>query len=67
MTVAEAVSVLTVAKAIYLAWSSFSVQINPDDMLMMDAYGKYIVKRIRSYCEIDCFEIEIAVQPVKNE
>lgn len=67
MTVAEAINVLTGAEGIYLAWSSFSVQINPDDMLTMDAYGRYKVKRISNYCNLNCYEIEIAIQPVKAE
>lgn len=67
MTVAEAISVLKGAETIYLTWDGLSYPIDPNDTLMMDAYGKYLVKSIGNYFEAGKFEIEIAFQPVKAE
>lgn len=64
MTVAEAVSVLKSAKEIHIVWDGSSYPIDPDNTLVMDAYGKYQVKSIKTYPKDD-FELEIAMQPVK--
>ena len=64
MNVREAVSVLKKAKQIMLAWCGNSIPFDKDDLLMMDAYGKYIVDEIAAHDDI--YEITIAVQPVKE-
>ncbi len=64
MNVREAVSVLKKAKQIMLAWSGNTIPFDKDDLLMMDAYGKYIVDEIVATDGI--YEINIAVQPVKE-
>lgn len=67
MTVAEAISVLKNAKAIRIAWNGRCTNIDPEDVLMMDAYGKYQVKSIGNYFDADDFEIEVAAQLIKAE
>lgn len=65
MNVREAVSVLKRAKEIMLAWCGNSIPFDKDDLLMMDAYGKYIVDEIAA-TEDGIYEIVIAVHPVKE-
>lgn len=65
MTVKEAVSVLKYAKEIRIAWNGNAIPFNKDDMLMMDAYGRYKVESINGD-EDKVFEIEIAMRPVKE-
>lgn len=67
MTVAEAVAVLRGAGKIRIGWNGSCKEIDPDDELMMDAYGKYQVARIRNYFEVGDFELKISIQPVKVE
>lgn len=66
MTVRDAVTVLVGAKKFYIAWENANRELDPEDELMMDAFGMYRVKRITNSCELDCFEIHIAAQPVKE-
>lgn len=63
MTVREVISVLTGAKEIYLAYSSAAIKFDSEDDLMMDAYGKYVAKEIKSLRQ-DEYEIHIAVKPI---
>ena len=65
MNVREAVSVLKNAKKIMLAWSGNTIPFDKDDLLMMDAYGRYIVDEIVS-AGGGVYEVIIAVQPVKE-
>ena len=67
MTVAEAVSVLEGAKSIRISWNAVCTEIDPNDEMMMDAYGRYVVKSIRNYFEAHEFELKIAMRPVKAE
>lgn len=64
MNVRQAVSVLKKAKQIMLAWCGNSIPFDKDDLLMMDAYGNYIVDEIVATDGI--YEINIAVHPVKE-
>lgn len=68
MTVKEAVSVLKHAKKIALGWGETAIPFDKDNMLMMEAYGNFIVDSIRAYDDVpgeDYYEIDIAVRPVK--
>lgn len=66
MTVREAVNALVGAKKLYIAWENANRELDAEDELMMDAFGMYRVKKIMNSCELDCFEIHIAAQPVKE-
>ena len=66
MTVREAVNALVGAKKLYIAWENATRELDAEDELMMDAFGMYRVKKITNSCELDCFEIHIAAQPVKE-
>lgn len=65
MTVKDAVQVLKTAKTIMLGYGANAVPFDKDDMLMLDAYGKYIVCEIRAEGE-DYYEVSIAMQPMKE-
>lgn len=64
MTVKEVVGLLKTAKKIALAYGANAVPFDKNDMLMMDAYGKYVVEEIRCEGE-DYYEVNIAMRPVK--
>ncbi len=64
MTVKEVVAALKSAKTIVLGYGANSVPFSKDDMLMMDAYGGYIVDEIKAF-EDDYYEINIAMRPIK--
>lgn len=66
MTVREAAGALVGAKKLYIAWESTTRELDSEDELMMDAFGMYWVKKIMNTHELDCFEIHIAAQPVKE-
>lgn len=66
MTVRDAVNALVGAKKLYIAWESATRELDAEDELMMDAFGMYRVKKITNSCKLDCFEIHIAAQPVKE-
>lgn len=63
MTVKEAVSVLRKAKDIRIGWNGNSIAFDRNDMLMMDAYGDYIVEEIIG--DGNPYEIGIAMRPIK--
>lgn len=66
ITVKEAVNVLKKAKTIVLGYGDNAIYFNPDDVLMMDAYGSYCVDRICSVGnDDDYYEIDIAVRPIR--
>lgn len=65
MTVKEAISVMTYAEKIQLAWDGASVQITPDDEVMIGAFGDYVVKYIMSPGEPESYEIGVLTRPVK--
>lgn len=64
MTVKEVVKALKTAKKIILGYGDNAVPIDPNDMLMMDAYGCYIVDEIKGDSE-GYYEVSIAMRPVK--
>jgi hypothetical protein len=64
MNVKQAVSVLKRAKKINLCWNGNAIPFDKDDLLMMDAYGAYLVDEIAA--NDDIYEINIALRPVKG-
>ena len=64
MTVKEVVKALKTAKKIVIGYGDNAVPIEPNDTLMMDAYGCYIVDEIRGDSE-GYYEVSIAMRPVK--
>lgn len=65
MTVREIVSVLKNAKGIQLSWNSMAIPFDPNNELMMDAYGDYVVQSIISGLDPNTFEVEIATRPIR--
>lgn len=67
MTVKDAVSVLKNAKTIALGWGESAIEFDKDNLLMMEAYGNFIVDSIRSVGDDEeaYYEVNIAVFPVK--
>lgn len=67
MTVKETASVLRHAKTIMLGWDGGSFHFYPDNVLMMEAYGDFVVDAIRAVGndEEAYYEVDIAVKPVK--
>lgn len=65
MNVREVCSLLKDAKVIMLGYADNSIRFDKNDMLMMDAYGKYAVERIKGIGE-DEYEIDLLLVPVKE-
>lgn len=65
MTVKEVVSALKDAKTVVLGYGANAVPFDKDDLLMMDAYGNYVVFKIQSE-NGGYYEIEIAIRFVKE-
>jgi hypothetical protein len=67
MTVKDAVSVLKHAKTIALGWGESAIEFDKDNLLMMEAYGNFVVDSIRSVGDDSeaYYEVNIAVYPVK--
>lgn len=67
MTVKEAVGVLKHAKTIALGWGESAIQFDKDNLLMVEAYGNFVVDSIRSVGADGegYYEVNIAVMPVK--
>ena len=67
MTVKEAVGVLKHAKTIALGWGESAIQFDKDNLLMVEAYGNFVVDSIRSVGDDaeGYYEVNIAVMPVK--
>lgn len=66
MTVREAVNVVTDAKKLFLCWDGELIDFDPENELMMDAFGHYKVKRVQHGAEDDTYEIHIAALPAKE-
>lgn len=64
MTVKEVVSVLKDAKKIALGYGANAVPFDKDDLLMMDAYGNYIVDEIQGSGD-GYYEVNVAMRPMK--
>lgn len=65
MTVREVCAVLKTAKKIVLGYGANAVSFDKDDLLMMDAYGNYIVDEIRGDAD-GYYEVNIAMQFIKE-
>lgn len=65
MNVRDVCGLLKKAKVIMLAYSDNVIRLQTDDLLMMDAYGKYAVDEVRSRGE-DEYEISLLLVPVKE-
>ncbi len=66
MSVKEVVRVLKNAKTIALCWDGSSIFISKDNVLMMDAYGDYLVDNIEAVGgEEGFYQVTIAMRPVK--
>ena len=68
MTVKDAAKVLRSAKELRICWADCSIPgFRPDDPLMMDAFGKYVVDEIMAISvDPEAYEITVAVRPVKE-
>jgi len=67
MTVKDAVSVLKKAKTIALGWDGSSVEFQKDNLLMLEAYGNFVVDNIQAVGsdEEGYYEVNIAMFPVR--
>lgn len=65
MTVREVCAVLKTAKKIMLGYGGNAVSFDKDDLLMMDAYGGYIVDEIRVDAD-GYYEVNIAMNFIKE-
>lgn len=65
MNVREVCGLLKDAKAIVLGYGDRAVKFDKNDDLMVDAYGKYAVEKIRSVGEEE-YEIDLLLRPVKE-
>lgn len=66
MTVREAVNVTTDAKKLFLCWEGDLIDFDPENELMMDAFGHYKVKKVWHGVEDNTCEIHIAALPAKE-
>jgi hypothetical protein len=64
MTVKDVIAVLKTAEKIVLGYGANAVPFDKDDLLMVDAYGKYLVDEIRTD-DGKYYEVNIAMMPVK--
>lgn len=65
MTVKEVIAVLKTAETIVLGYGANAVPFDKNDLLMVDAYGKYVVDEIRSD-DGKYYEVNIAMMPIKE-
>lgn len=66
MNIREAANLLSNAKALYIAWDGTLIQFNPHSILEMEAFGDYKVHKIFQACEMNTFELELEMQPIKE-
>ena len=66
MNIREAANLLSNAKARYIAWDGTLIQFNPHSILEMEAFGDYKVHKIFQACEMNTFELELEMQPIKE-
>lgn len=64
MKVRDIISLLKNAKAIRVNWDGLAYPLDPNNALLMDAFGDYVVARIYSV-DREEYEIDIASIPVK--
>ena len=66
MNVREVANLLSNAKEIFIAWDGTLIQFNPHSILEMEAFGDYKVHKIFQACEMNTFELELEMQPIKE-
>ena len=66
MNVREAADLLSNAKELVIAWDGTLIQFNPHSILEMEAFGDYKVHKIFQACEMNTFELELEMQPIKE-
>lgn len=64
VTVKDVIFLLKDVKRIDIVWDGCTRQVNPDDDLDVDAYGRYAVKQIVAFSPHE-YELTILVQPVR--
>ena len=65
MTVREVISVIADTKRINVGYGGGCTEFNPKSIIMAEAYGDYVVAGLYA-TEEGCFEIDIAVRPIKE-
>lgn len=68
MTVRDAAKVLKNAKELKICWGDCAIPgFSPDDPLMIDAFGGYVVDEITAISvSPDRYEITVAMRPVRE-
>ena len=70
ITVKEAVGLLKEPTKVSLLWDGYIYEIDTDNVLAMDAYGEYLVRKIGvGYAAKEGennYELMIAVRPIKS-
>ena len=66
MNIREAANLLSNAKELYIAWDGTLIQFNPHSILEMEAFGDYKVHKIFQACEMNTFELELEMHPIKE-
>ena len=66
MNVREAANFLSNAKQLYIAWDGCCIPFNPNSIIEADAFGDYKVPKIFQDCEMNTFELELEMQPIKE-
>ena len=66
MNIREAANLLSNAKELYIAWDGTLIQFNPHSILEMEAFGDYKVHKILQAFEMNTFELELEMQPIKE-
>lgn len=70
ITVKEAVGLLKEPTKVSLLWDGYVYDLDTDNVLAMDAYGNYLVRKIGAgYSSKDGennYELTIAVRPIKS-
>ena len=66
MNIREAANLLSNAKELYIAWDGSLTRFDPHSILEMEAFGDYKVHKIFQACEMNTFELELEMQPIKE-
>lgn len=66
MNIREAANLLSNAKELYIAWDGTLIRFNPHSVFEMEAFGDYKVHKIFQACEMNTFELELEMQPIKE-
>lgn len=66
MTIKGLAPLLRGAKVIFVSYDGYIRKIDLNDVLDMDAYGKYVIRRIAATNNAS-FELEIATKPISEE